>query len=372
MSKSILVTGGAGFIGSHLVDRLIKDSHDVTILDCLDPQVHKNNKIPDYLNKKATFVKGSVLDGKLLQKLLKDTEIIFHEAAVVGVGQSMYQVKHYIDQNCSGTAILLDVLVNKEISVKKIIVAASMSSYGEGIYSCEKCGVIFPTLRPEKQLQRKKWELVCQKCKSELKPLPTNEDKPMHSNSIYAISKKVQEEMVLNIGKSYSIPSTALRYFNAFGTRQSLNNPYTGIIAIFLNLIKNGKRPVIYEDGLQTRDFISVYDVVEANILSMNSKNSDYESFNVGTGTPTTIKSIAEILITLTKSNLTPAITQSFRKGDIMHCYADISKIKQKLGFIAKHILESGLKEIVDWSKNIKVEDNFDIATSKLKIHKLI
>ncbi|MBI2598415.1 MAG: NAD-dependent epimerase/dehydratase family protein [Candidatus Diapherotrites archaeon] len=372
MEKNILVTGGAGFIGSHLVDRLIVEGHNVTILDLLDPQVHPNSKKPPFLNKKARFVKGNVLETKLLLKLLKDAEIVFHQAAVVGVGQSMYKLNYYVENNIGGTANLLEALINKENSVKKLIIASSMSSYGEGEYECANCGRVFPKLREIKQLKEKKWEVKCPNCNLELKPIPTTEEKLLDSNSIYAISKKTQEEMTLNIGKTYSIPTVALRYFNVYGTRQSLNNPYTGVMAIFLNLIKNNKSPVVFEDGLQTRDFVSVYDIVQANILAMKSKNADYESFNVGTGKPTSIKELSELLIKFTGSKVFTNITYKFRKGDIRHCIADISKIKLRLGFKPEHSIEKNIQEILNWSKTVKVTDNFKNAEKELIEHDLI
>lgn len=372
LTKNILVTGGAGFIGSHLVDRLLNEGNDVTVLDVLDPQVHHSSKKPAFLNPNARFVKGNVLDQKLLARLLKDAEIVFHEAAVVGVGQSMYKVNYYVENNIGGTANLLETLVNKENSVKKLLIAASMSSYGEGEYECDNCEKVFPKLRESAQLKEKKWEVECPNCKRELKPVPTTEEKPLDSNSIYAISKKTQEEMAINIGRTYSIPTVALRYFNVYGTRQSLNNPYTGVMAIFLNLIKNRKTPVIFEDGLQTRDFVSVHDIVQANILAMKSKNADYESFNVGTGKPTSIKEVAEILIKATGSKLSPEIIYRPRKGDIRHCFADISKISSMLGFKLEHSIEKGVEEIIEWSKKVKVNDAFKKAEKELISHNLI
>ena len=233
----ILVTGGAGFIGSFIVDRLVEEGHDVRIFDNLEPQVH-HNRIPSYLNKNAEFVKGDVLNYNALKNALQDIEVVFHEAAIVGVGQSMYEISRYSNANTMGTANLLDILVNTENNVKKILLASSMSTYGEGSYLCEKCGLVNPGLREEKQMERHDWELYCPNCKKKLKPENTKESKAQEVTSIYATTKKTQEDMVINIGKSYGIPAVALRYFNVYGPRQSLSNPYTGVAAIFMSRIK--------------------------------------------------------------------------------------------------------------------------------------
>ncbi len=322
----ILVTGGAGFIGSHIVDELIKLKHDVRIFDNLDPQVHSN--MPEYLNPNAEFIKGDVRNINDLKEALKDIEIIFHEASAVGVGQSMYRINYYVDSNTSGTANLLHLLVNSEHCVKKLIVASSMSIYGEGSYECEKCGIVYPIERKESQLKERNWEMKCPDCNSTVKPYAVNESKPLNSTSIYAMTKRHQEEMCLLIGKTYSIPTVALRYFNVYGSRQSLSNPYTGVAAIFLSRIKNNNSPLIFEDGLQSRDFIHVSDIVNANILAMKNSNMNYNTFNVGTGKPTTVLDVVKILTKTLGSNIKPEIVNKYRKGDIRHCYADISKIK--------------------------------------------
>ncbi len=372
MKKNILVTGGAGFIGSFLVDELVSQGHAVTILDNLDPQVHTSGKTPDYLNNSAAFVKGSVLDRKLLSSLVANSDVIFHEAAAVGVGQSMYQIDHYMNTNSQGTAVLLDVLVNDKHNVKKVVVAASMSSYGEGMYECLSCGKkVKPKLRSEEQLKNNVWEPLCS-CGSSLRAVPTNEETFQDVNSIYSLSKKNQEDMVLMVGKTYGIPSVALRYFNVYGPRQSLSNPYTGVSAIFMSRLKNNNPPVIYEDGLQTRDFISVHDVVQANILAMEKSAADYEVFNVGTQKPHTIVSIAQDLARLLKKDIKPSVSLNFRKGDVRHCFADISKIKSKLGFEPKVSFDDGMKELIEWSAKVQAVDNFEQATKELKDKGLI
>jgi dTDP-L-rhamnose 4-epimerase len=371
MSKKILVTGGAGFIGSFIVDELVKQGHDVRVLDNIDPQVH-SNRTPDFLNKNVEFIKGDITNKGTFKNALQDVEVVFHQASAVGVGQSMYQVEHYTKVNSLGTAVLLDLLVNTEHNVKKLLVAASMSSYGEGSYECENCGLVEPELRTEEQMKKRDWEIHCPKCNRTVKPVPTKETKTQKANSIYAITKKNQEEMCLNIGKAYGIPIVALRYFNVYGPRQSLSNPYTGVVAIFMSRIKNNHSPVVYEDGLQTRDFISVHDVVRANILAMKSNNANYEVFNVGTCKPLTIKSVAGTLAKLYRKDIRPDITNKFRKGDVRHCFADITKIKNKVGFEPKMGFEEGMKELVEWSKTTKAEDKFEKATEELREKGLI
>lgn len=366
----VLVTGGAGFIGSFIVDELVKKGHFVRILDNLEHQVHFG-KVPEYLNKKAEFIHGDVKDYNHLKKAIEDVDVVFHKAAAVGVGQSMYQIQRYVNENVLGTAALLNILANEEHDVKKLVVASSMSTYGEGCYKCKKCGLVEPKLRTEQQMSKKDWEVRCQSCNAFVKPIPTPETKTQDINSIYALTKKDQENMCLLIGKAYGIPTVALRFFNVYGPRQSLSNPYTGVTAIFMSRIKNNNQPIVYEDGLQTRDFISVHDIVDANLLAMESRNANYEIFNVGSGIPTTIKNVAEVLAKLYGKDIKPKITYNFRKGDVRHCYADISKIKSKLGFKLKYNFEEGMKEFIEWSRHAEAIDKFDEAASELKKHGL-
>ena len=367
---NVLVTGGAGFIGSHLVDELIDEGHFVTIFDNLEEQVHKIT--PLYLNKKAKLIKGDMRDADQLRYAIRDIDIVYHQASMVGIGQSMYQINKYVDVNTLGTAKLLDALVNDEHEVKKLIVASSMSIYGEGAYLCQDCGEVYPVLRSEEQLNKGDWAIRCPNCGKDAKCIATKETKPPHSTSIYAISKKDQEEMSLAVGRTYGIPVVALRYFNVFGPRQALSNPYTGVCAIFSARIKNNNSPVIFEDGLQSRDFISVHDIVQANILAMKSSNADYEVFNVGTERPTTIRDIASNIMRLYKKNLPIEITNSYRKGDIRHCIADISKIESKLDFRPKVAFQSGMEELVAWGAKELAIDRFEDARKELTEKRLI
>jgi len=373
MSKKILVTGGAGFIGSHLVDRLVELGHKVRVFDNLEPQVHGDKQeVPNYLNKECEFIKGDIRDRKELKKALKGMEVIFHEAAMVGVAQSMYEIYDYIEANTLGTAALLDILANEKNSVEKLIVASSMSIYGEGKYSCKNCGNVSPKLRSLEQLRKKDWEMRCPTCKEPLTPLPTNEDKLLYPTSVYAISKRDQEEMCLNIGRAYKIPTVALRYFNVYGPRQALSNPYTGVAAIFSARIKNHHNPIVFEDGLQSRDFTSVIDIVQANILAMEKEEANFEVFNVGTGRKLTILDIANILIKkLGKDELHPEIVNKYREGDIRHCYADISKIKEKLGYKPEVKFEEGISKLIDWADKQKAVDRFEKSKKELEEKRL-
>jgi len=362
----VLVTGGAGFIGSFIVDELVDRGYDVTVFDVLAPQVHEGER-PSYLNPKAKFIRGDVRDYQALSEAALDSHVIFHEAGAVGVGQSQYQVKKYADVNVGGAANLLDILVNNKHDVKKLIVAASMSSYGEGSYECEKCGVVRPRLRTGSDMANGEWEPPCPNCQGEIKPIPTAEDAVQYCNSIYALTKKAQEDMALNIGRTYDIPVVVLRYFNVYGPRQSLSNPYTGVAAIFMSRIKNNNQPVVYEDGRQTRDFISVHDIVKANILAMEKDEANYEVFNVGTSIPITIKDVAEILAGLYGKDIAPFITSKFRKGDVRHCYADITKIQGNLGFNPSVSFKQGMEELIEWSESVESVDKFDTAENELR-----
>jgi dTDP-L-rhamnose 4-epimerase len=371
-SERVLVTGGAGFIGSFLVDRLVEAGNRVTILDCLDPQVHPKGE-PDYLNRDAEFIRGDVLDRDLLASLLAKNEVVYHMASAVGVGQSQYQIDHYVDVNTHATARLLDILVNDNPPVRKVVVAASMSSYGEGLYLCEATGKTHrPGLRPIEQMQRCEWEPRCPDCSEPLKPIPTPETEVFQPNSIYAMTKAHQEEMVLNIGSTYGIPSVSTRFFNVYGPRQSLSNPYTGVSAIFMSRIKNNNAPVVYEDGQQSRDFISVHDVAEALFRIKDSDALDYRAVNVGTGNPLPIADVARTIAKVCGKDIEPDIQHKFRKGDVRHCYADNTKLGRELGWRQKVSFEEGIRELVEWSEQVEAEDQFEKAAAELKSKGLV
>lgn len=371
MKYKVLVTGGAGFIGSYIVDGLLEKGHDVRVLDNIEYQVYKG-KLPDYLNKNAEYLFGDVTNQETLKKAIEDVDIIFHEAAIVGVGQSMYDIARYVKVNTYGTALLLDTLVNSKHNVKKLLVASSMSIYGEGKYECLDCGPVYPSLRKDEHMKGGIWEQKCPKCGKIVIAKPTDEEKPLNSTSIYAQTKKQQEEMCLLTGKVYGIPAVALRYFNTYGPRQSLNNPYTGVCAIFSSRIKNNNSPVVYEDGNQARDFINVKDIARANIMAMESPAANYEYFNVGTGNKRSILDIANTLVKFYNKQLTPQVTGQFRPGDIRHCYADITKIKNKIGFEPMYAFEDGMKELIGWGNKQEAKDEFEKAQKELKDKGLI
>ena len=371
-SMQILVTGGAGFIASFIVDELVRRGHQVRIFDNLTDQVHPGNQPPDYLNPAAEFIRGDIRDRDGLRDALDGVEIVFHKASAVGVGQSQYEIKHYVDVNIGGTANLLDIMANEDHKVKKIIVAASMSSYGEGCYENVSGEIVRPLLRTPEQMAGKEWELLDPGDGSTLDPVPTSEQAVYHPNSIYAITKGAQEEMVLNFGLTYDIQAVALRYFNVYGPRQSLHNPYTGVAAIFLSRLKNGNQPIVYEDGSQTRDFISVHDIVRANMLAMERDLDRPSSFNIGTGNPQRIAGIAETLAELLEVRIQPDITQTFRKGDVRHCFADIAKARNALGFEPQVSFEEGMRELIQWSLETEAVDRVDQATEELRKRGLV
>ncbi len=360
----ILVTGGAGFIGSHLVDALVTAGHQVRVLDNFDAQVHGDRK-PDYLNPRAEYQQGSVAHRETLHKALEGVEAVFHFAAAVGVGQSMYQIEHYVSVNVLGTAILLDLIVNEKHVLKRLVVASSMSIYGEGQSRCSACGPVVPSLRPTVQLEHRQWDVLCPTCGKPTVAEPTSEEKPLRPTSVYAVSKRDQEELVLSVGHGYGIPAVALRFFNVYGPRQALSNPYTGVCAIFSARIKNRKPPIIFEDGQQTRDFVSVHDIVQANVLALSHPDAPGRALNVGTGRATNLVDIARTLGTLYGYSEAPEITQKFRAGDIRHCAADIRAIAA-LGYRPTVTLEDGLRELAEWGRRIDAKDRVEQAAQEL------
>ncbi|MFN0074632.1 MAG: NAD-dependent epimerase/dehydratase family protein [Chloroflexota bacterium] len=365
---NVLVTGGAGFIGSHLVDGLLAAGHQVRVVDALVGQVHGEVERPAHLAIDAELIHADVADTERWAHLLDRTDVLYHLAAEVGVGQSMYEIRRYTRGNTMATADLLETLIGRRGNVRKLIVASSMSIYGEGPYQCAENGRVYPTLRPEAQLKMRDWELHCPACSQPVSPLPTDEAKPLAPTSIYAINKRDQEEMCLAIGNAYGIPTVALRFFNVYGPRQALSNPYTGVAAIFGSRLLNRRPPVIFEDGLQTRDFVHVSDIVQALMLAMEKPEADYGVFNVGTGRRLSVRDVAEHLAGAMGLSIEPEITGQFRAGDIRHCYADITKIQSALGFIPRVRFEDGVRELVEWvAKQSDVNDGVDVARAQLE-----
>lgn len=366
--KHILITGGAGFIGSHLTDYFIEKGYKVRILDNLHPQIHPSGKPPAYLNTQAEFLKGDVTHRADWLGALDKIDAVVHFAAAVGVGQSMYEVERYVKVNCLGTAILADIIANEKHTVKKIMVAASMSSFGEGVYKCLQCqNKEQPDLRQPSNMSEGIWEPLCSKCNQQLKAVPTAENALRKSPSVYAITKKTQEDLLIAIGKAYKIPVVSLRFFNAFGSRQSLSNPYNGVAAIFLSRVKNGKPPVINEDGFQTRDFVHIKDIVRACEMTLENDRANYEVFNVGSGVPTTIQEVAAVVLKMCKSNLHSEVTGKFRSFDVRHCYADIQKLKDFVGWHPTISFADGMMDVFEWSKNETAVDKVDQAMNELE-----
>jgi len=366
---NILVTGGAGFIGSHLVDKLMHEGHDVTVFDNLTPQVHARCRIPEYVPTRR-FKNRDVRDYPFYNEV-SEFEAIFHLAAAVGVGQSQYMPKEYYDNNVLGTANLWQSLIDHDSNIKKVIVASSMSIYGEGRYFCQNHSWVYPKARPDAQLAKHDFDMQCNQCKAKVEHRTTPEHKQLEPTSIYALSKMEQEKMSLMLGKQYEIPTVALRLFNTYGPRQSLNNPYTGVAAIFSSMIKAGKRPNIFEDGNQLRDMIYVDDVVDAFIHAMKTDKIDYRAVNVGTEQPHSIREIAQMLLDEYGSDLEPEYTMQYRSGDIRTCYADISPIRAS-GWKPKVSLKDGIHKLVEWSAQQESEDNSDMARSELEEFKLL
>ncbi len=369
---NVLVTGGAGFIGSHLVDALVERGHSVRILDSIVEQVH-GGKVPDHLNKEAEFIRADVCDAAAVGKALDGIDVIYHQAAEVGVGQSMYEIVRYVKANDLGTAVLLEEVIKRPAQFKKLIVASSMSIYGEGAYFCPGCKtMINPQLRSDAQLAAHEWEFSCSKCGTLLEAVGTTEEKPLFPTSVYAVSKQDQEQYCLAVGRAYKIPTVAFRYFNVYGTRQALSNPYTGVCAIFSSRLLNDQAPMIFEDGEQSRDFVHVSDIVQANLLALETKSGDYEMMNVGTGRPTSVKQIAKLLAQGLGKNIEPEVVSKYREGDIRHCVADISKIRKLLGYEPKVTLEAGLAELLAWVSKQEADDRVLSATAELAAHSLV
>jgi len=347
----VLITGGAGFVGSHLSDALLAQGHKVRIFDNLSPQVHPYGR-PDYLNSAVELITGDMRDLEAVSRALCGVDTVIHLAAAVGVGQSMYEIANYIGANTQGTANLLQAILDTKAEIRKLVVASSMSIYGEGKYLCPKCGECSPPPRPLEQLKAKQWEALCPACGRELTPLATDESKLRQCTSIYALSKKDQEEMSLLFGRTYGIPVVALRYFNIYGTRQALSNPYTGVAAIFASRLMNRRAPMIFEDGRQLRDFVSVHDVVQANLSAMERSEADGMALNIGSGTPVSIADVADELSNCMREKIPAEITGNYRVGDIRHCFADITAARKVLGYEPQHRFSNGISELVDWLRS--------------------
>jgi dTDP-L-rhamnose 4-epimerase len=358
----ILITGGAGFIGSHLANTLVEQGCRVRVLDMLTEQVHgAAASFPDCLHAEVERYAGDVRDRDTVRKALADITHVYHFAAAVGVGQSMYEIEHYTDVNNRGTAVLLEALLRRP--VQRLVVASSMSVYGEGLY--QRGGASrAPAPRSREQLAVGYWELMEEGVR--LEPIPTPEIKHPAPASVYALSKYDQEQMCLMVGAAYGIPTVALRFFNAYGPHQSLSNPYTGVLAIFASRCLNGHPPLIFEDGCQRRDFVSVWDVAQACRLALTTPAVG-EVFNVGSGQSRTVLEVATRMIEVLNVNLTPVVTGKYRVGDIRHCFADIEKARRGLGYQPRVAFEEGLAELAEWLAQSVARDDFMHASVELE-----
>jgi dTDP-L-rhamnose 4-epimerase len=359
-----LVTGGAGFIGTHLVRALVAQGDDVVVLDSLEEQVH-GGVVPE-MPEGVELIIGDVGDAEAADRALAGADRVVHLAAAVGVGQSMYEIARYTQRNTMATALFLERLVATRPLPARIVVASSMSIYGEGEYRCAEHGNLAPKPRPEEQLLARQWELLCPHCGAELEPVGTSEAKPVIPTSIYAINKRDHEEMTLVTGAAYGIPAVALRFFNVYGPGQALSNPYTGVAAIFASRLLNGRPPVIFEDGEQTRDFIHVSDIVAGIMLALESEEAVGHAINLGTGRPTSVKDVARVLGEGLGTPLEPDFQQQYRAGDIRHCRADASQALQLLGFEALVSFEDGMADLLGWLVDQEAEDKVDGATEEL------
>jgi dTDP-L-rhamnose 4-epimerase len=369
MKKTVLITGGAGFIGSHLADELIRHGYHVRALDVLAPQVHgEGAKRPSYLNEQIELIRGDIRDPTVLDRALRGVDSVYHFVALVGVGQSMYQIEQYTSVNNLGTAVLLEKVVKS--GVKKLIVASSMSVYGEGLYQTGDGRPVVNANRTVEQLRAHEWELQADDGQP-LMPVATPEWKTPALASVYALSKFDQEQMCLITGRAYGIPTVALRFFNVYGPFQALSNPYTGVLAIFASRLLNDQQPVIFEDGNQLRDFVCVYDVARACRLALE-RPVDGVAINIGSGERITIREVAERVALALDKDVEPKISGTFRVGDIRHCFPDISSARMLLGYSPAYSLDRGVKDLAAWLERQVATDRFHEMQEELSVRGLV
>ena len=371
--KKILITGGAGFIGSNLCLKLVEKNYEVTVIDSLSEQIHGSNPLINSalynsVKDKIVFIYDTILNSESLEKAIGDNEIIVHLAAETGTGQSMYDIHNYVNVNSTGTALLLDILANKKNSVKKLIVSSSRALYGEGKYLNSKNEAVYPLARLDKNMEKGIFDLIDLETNQKLKLLSTDELSKIHPSSVYGITKQNQEDLIMTVCPTIGISSVALRYQNVYGAGQSLKNPYTGILSIFSNLIRQYKPINIFEDGLESRDFVYIDDVVDATILAIENEKSNNQIFNVGTGRANTVIEVAQTLIKNYSITVDLNITGNYRLGDIRHNFADITKIKSMLGFMPKVSFETGIDKFTKWVLSQEVEqDLYEKSLMELK-----
>ena len=370
--KNVLITGGAGFIGSNLALKLISKGYKVRVLDILCPQIHGENPDNSYtyslIRDKVDFIRGTVESKNDWKKAVDGIDIIIHLAAETGTGQSMYDIDHYVSVNIGGTAKMWDILTNEPNQVKKVIVAASRAVYGEGKFECEDHGVVYPISRAEEDMSKGDFEVKCPICGKNAKMLPTDEKSELHPTSVYGFSKEAQESLSMLVGKSINIPVVAFRFQNVYGPGQSLKNPYTGILSIFSTRIKNNNDINIFEDGKETRDFVYIEDVTDAIILGMEKESANYQTFNVGSGEKIDVLTIANTLKDKYNSSVNINISGNYRLGDIKDNLADLTKIHNLLGYEPKVNFRQGISNFVDWVEKQEIEtDNYEASIEEMK-----
>ncbi|MGI8632752.1 MAG: NAD-dependent epimerase/dehydratase family protein [Solirubrobacterales bacterium] len=363
----VLVTGGAGFIGSHLVDALLAEGSAVRVLDNFDSLAHPEGPAASHLSSEAELITGSVSDPDAVATALEGVSIVYHLGGVVGNGESMVNVRRATEANSLGTATLLEAVLARREKIRRLVVASSMVVYGEGAYRCPEHDEIAPGPRPTAQLERRDWEPRCPHCDRTLEPTPIPESWPLAPLSVYGITKRDQEELCLVLGRAYGLETVALRYLNVYGPRQALGNPYTGVAAIFASRLLAGRRPLIFEDGGQLRDFVHVDDIVAATRAAGTAPDAPGRAFNVSTGRRVSIRQIAELLAAAMGSELEPEVTGEFRHGDIRHCLADATAARERLGFVAEHRLEDRIDELVAWVEQQTVSERGDEALAQLR-----
>ena len=371
--KNVLITGGAGFIGSNLALKLLDKGYYVSVLDNLSTQIHGENpeeSSPLYqsIKGKVRFIKGSVFCREDWLKALEGQDAVIHLAAETGTGQSMYEIEKYVNSNIGGTALLLDILTNTKHCVKRVVVAESRAIYGEGKYHCPRCGDVYPLERKDEDMAKGDFECKCPKCGSEVELVATTEDSAIHPSSVYGISKQVQGQLVHLVCKSIGIESVSFRYQNVYGPGQSLSNPYTGILSIFSTRIKNGNGINIFEDGKETRDFVYINDVVDATILGLEVPEATGHVFNVGTGVATDVLTVAKTLCEKYGKQVPITISGNYRLGDIRHNFADISQARSILGFEPKWSFADGIEQFTNWVNKQDIQkDNYEASIEEMK-----
>ena len=371
--QKVLITGGAGFIGSHIALKLIEKGYEVTVIDNLLEQIHgadpdKTSPLYCSIKDKVRFIKADVCDKEALKEGLHDADYVIHLAAETGTGQSMYEIKRYIDVNIGGTAQLLDILTNTKNHVKRVVVAESRAIYGEGKYHCKKCGDVYPTERKDEDMAKGDFDCHCPKCGGKVQLVATTEDSAIHPSSVYGIGKQVQGQLVHLICKNIGIESVSFRYQNVYGPGQSLTNPYTGILSIFSTRIKNHKEINIFEDGKETRDFVYIDDVADATIAGMEVPEANGYVFNVGTGVATDVLTVAQTLCKHYGIEVPLKVSGNYRLGDIRHNYADITLAKNILNFQPKVTFDEGIKRFTDWVNRQELHtDNYEVSLEEMK-----